>query len=58
MSGFEIYDRYDFVLSWVMAIGAVGALVAGAPWWAVMLIVVICFIIAFIRHFDQFVGPE
>jgi hypothetical protein len=58
VNGFEIYDRYDFVFSWLTAIAAIGALVAGAPWWAVVLIVVICWIIMFVRHFDEIMGPS
>ncbi len=54
MNGFDIYDRYDFALSWLMAIVAVGALILGAPLWAVMLIVVIFCTGMLIRHFDSF----
>lgn len=54
MNGFDIYDRYDFVLSWVMAIVAVGALILGAPLWAFVLIVMVGCIIGFVHHFDEF----
>jgi hypothetical protein len=54
MTGFDIYDRYDFVLSWLMAIVAVGTLVLGAPLWAVVLIVMAGCTVGFLRHFDEF----
>lgn len=56
MNGFDIYDRYDFVLSWLMAIVAVGALVLGAPLWAVVLIIVVGCTAVFLHHLDDFLG--
>jgi len=57
MTGFDLYDRYDFILSWVMAIVAVAALILGAPLWAIVLIVIAGCTIGFIRHFDDTMGP-
>jgi hypothetical protein len=58
MTGFDIYDRYDFILSWVMAILAVGSVILGAPLWVFALIVVSCCTIGFIRHFDEVMYGE
>ena len=53
MNGFDLYDRYDFIVSWVMAIVAVSALIIGAPLWAIVLICVVgCTVIA-LHHFDE-----
>jgi hypothetical protein len=54
MTGFDLYDRYDFAISWVMAIVAVGALLLGAPLWAIVLICVTGCTAVFIHHFDDF----
>jgi hypothetical protein len=53
MNGFELYDRYDFVLSWMMAIVAVGALVLGAPLWAIVLICVVGCTAVCVHHFNE-----
>jgi hypothetical protein len=31
VNGFDIYDRFDFVISWLMAFAAAGAMVLAAP---------------------------
>jgi fatty acid desaturase len=54
MTAFDLYDRYDFAISWVMAIIAVGALLLGAPLWAIVLICMAGCIAAFLHHFDDF----
>lgn len=46
------YDRYDFVLSWVMAIVAVGTLLLGAPLWVMVIVVAIGCTISLYRHLD------
>lgn len=58
MTGFDIYDRYDFILSWVMAILAVGSLVLGAPLWVFVLIMAAGCVIGFVRHFDEVMYGE
>jgi len=47
-------DRYDHAISWLMAVLATGALVLGAPLWAIVLICVACCSALFIRHIDEF----
>lgn len=58
MTGFDIYDRYDFIISWVTAILAVGSLILGAPLWVFALIAVSCCVIGSIRHFDELMYGE
>jgi len=53
VTGFDLYDRYDFALSWVMAIVAVGALILGAPLWAIVLIVIAGCTVMAIHHADD-----
>ena len=53
MNGFDLYDRYDFVVSWVMAIVAVGALIMGAPLWAIVLICVAGCTVVVLHHSDE-----
>jgi hypothetical protein len=47
-------DRYDWALSWLMAVAAAGALLLGAPLWAIVLIAVAGCSLVFIRHIDEF----
>jgi len=54
MNGFDLYDRYDLIVSWVMAIVAVGALIMGAPLWAVVLIVIAGCTVVVLHHIDEF----
>jgi hypothetical protein len=58
MTGFDIFDRYDFVMSLVVGLIAVAALVLGAPLWALVLIYMVGGIIGFVRHFDEFMYGE
>jgi hypothetical protein len=44
------YDRYDFILSWVMGIVVVGAFLLGAPLWALMIICMVGCTISLHRH--------
>jgi hypothetical protein len=53
MNGFDLYDRYDFIVSWVMAIVAVGALLMGAPLWAMVLIVIVGCTVVVLHHRDE-----
>jgi hypothetical protein len=54
MNGFDLYDRYDFIASWVMAIVAMVALFMGAPLWAVVLIVMTGCTVVLLHHIDEF----
>jgi len=54
MTGFDIFDRYDAVLSLLIGVVAIGALILDAPVWAAVLIVIAGWTGAFIRHFDEF----
>lgn len=58
MTGFDIYDRYDFIISCVTAILAVGSLILGAPLWVFVLIALSCCVIGFVRHFDEVMYGE
>jgi hypothetical protein len=58
MTGFDIFDRYDFVIFLVVGLIAVAALILGAPLWALVLIYAGGCIIGFIRHFDEFMYGE
>jgi hypothetical protein len=57
MTGFDIFDRYDFVMSLAMGAMMAGALVLGAPLWAIVLIMFVCCVVMFIRHFDEIMEP-
>ncbi len=56
MNGFDIYDRFDFVISWLMAFAAAGAMVLGAPLWVIALICATGCTIGLLHHFDEFFG--
>jgi Flp pilus assembly protein TadB len=47
-------DRYDYAISWLMAVAAAGALVLGAPLWVIVLICIAGSCVVFIRHIDEF----
>jgi hypothetical protein len=57
MTGFDIFDRYDFAMSLTMGALVAGAIVLGAPLWAIVLIMFVCCVIGFIRHFDEIMKP-
>lgn len=57
MTGFDIFDRYDFAMSLTMGALMAGVLVLGAPLWALVLIMFVCCVIGFIRHFDEIMEP-
>jgi hypothetical protein len=57
MTGFDIVDRYDIAIALLMGVLMDTALVLGAPLWALVLIMFICCVIVFIRHFDEIMGP-
>jgi uncharacterized protein (DUF983 family) len=57
MTGFDIFDRYDFVMYLVVGVLMVAALLLGAPLWAVVVIMFAGCTAGFIRHFDEFMGP-
>lgn len=47
-------DRYDHAISWLMAVTAVGALILGAPLWAIVLICMVGCSVVLFRHIDEF----
>jgi hypothetical protein len=57
MTGFDIFDRYDFALSLLTGAMMAGALILGAPLWALVLIMFVGALVGFIRHFDEFMAP-
>ena len=57
MTGFDLFDRYDFAVSLLMGGLMAGALVLGAPLWALVLIMFVCCVVIFIRHFDEIMFP-
>ena len=57
MNGFDIFDRYDFVMYLLFGVVMVGALALGAPLWTALVIMVAASIAGFIRHFDEIMGP-
>jgi hypothetical protein len=57
MNGFDIFDRYDFVMYLVFGVVMVGALALGAPLWTAVAIMFAACIAGFIRHFDEIMGP-
>jgi hypothetical protein len=57
MTGFDIFDRYDFAMSLLMGALVAGALVLGAALWVLVLIMLVCCVVMFIRHFDEIMGP-
>ena len=57
MTGFGSFDRYDFVMYLLFGAVWVGALVLGAPLWALVLILFGGCVAGFIRHFDEIMGP-
>jgi hypothetical protein len=58
VNAFETYDRYDFALSLLVGVAMSGALVLGAPLWAIVLIMFIGSLVEFIRHFNDIGGPD
>jgi hypothetical protein len=57
MTGFDIFDRYDFVMWLALGVVMVGALALGAPLWTPLVIMVVGSIAGFVRHFDETMGP-
>jgi Flp pilus assembly protein TadB len=57
MTGFDIFDRYDFMISLLFGAVMAGALALGAPLWVLVLLMFICSLIVFIRHFDETMAP-
>jgi len=57
MNGFDIFDRYDFVMYLLFGVVMVGTLALGAPLWTAVLIMFAACIAGFIRHFDEMMGP-
>jgi hypothetical protein len=53
MTGFGNFDRYDFMMYLLFSTVWVGALVLGVPLWALVIIMFVMCVIAFIRHFDE-----
>jgi hypothetical protein len=57
MTGFDIFDRYDFAMSLLMGALMAGALILGAALWVLVLIMFVGCVIGFIRHFDEIMWP-
>ena len=57
MTGFDIFDRYDLVMWLLLEVAIAGALVMGAPLWTAVVIMFAGCVAAFIRHFDEVMGP-
>ena len=57
MTGFEIVDRYDIAISMLMGALVGVALNLGAALWVPVLIMFVCCLVVFIRHFDEVMGP-
>ena len=56
MTGFDIFDRYDFAISVLFGMAFNALMILGAPLWALVLIMFACSVVIFIRHFDEFMG--
>jgi len=57
MTGFDIFDRYDFAM-WVALETAIGiALALGVPLWIAPIVVLAGCIASFVRHFDENMAP-
>jgi hypothetical protein len=53
VTGFDLFDRYDFAASLLTGLLMVGALVLDAPLWVAALIVIVGWTGIFIHHFDE-----
>jgi hypothetical protein len=53
MTGFDAFDRYDCVISLIFSVIFNATLVIGAPLWVLVLIMLLCSVVIFIRHFDE-----
>ncbi|HEV3318204.1 MAG TPA: hypothetical protein VG053_00535 [Solirubrobacteraceae bacterium] len=58
MTGFDIFDRYDFVMFLAIGLIGVGALILGAPLWVLIPIYAGGCIAGSIRHFDELMYGE
>jgi hypothetical protein len=58
MTGFDIFDRYDFVMYLTIGLIGVAALILGAPLWALVPIYASGCVLGFIRHFDEVMYGE
>jgi uncharacterized membrane protein YoaK (UPF0700 family) len=58
MTGFDIVDRYDIAISMLTGALMGGALVLGAALWVLVLIMFVCCLVVFIRHFDEIMDPD
>lgn len=58
MTGFDIFDRYDFVMFLAIGLIGVGALILGAPLWVLIPIYAGGCIIGSIRHFEELMYGE
>jgi hypothetical protein len=57
VTGFDIFDRYDAVMSLLVGVLMVVALALGAALWAAVVIMFAGCVVIFIRHFDEGMGP-
>jgi hypothetical protein len=57
MTSFGSFNRYDLVMYVLSGAVWVGALILGAPLWALVLILFALCVVDFIRHFDEIMEP-
>jgi hypothetical protein len=57
VTGFDIFDRYDFIMWLLLETLIAGALVLGAPLWVAPLVIFAGCLAGFIRHFDETMKP-
>lgn len=58
MTGFDIFDRYDFVITMLMGLLMSAIILLDGPLWAFVLVMFIGSLVQFIRHFDEIMGPD
>jgi hypothetical protein len=57
VTGFDIFDRYDFAMWLLLGVVMVGVLALGAPLWTVVVVMVVGCVAGFIRHFNEIMWP-
>lgn len=53
MTGFDIWDRYDSIITLIFSVIFNGTLIIGAPLWVLVLMMFLCAVVVFVRHFDE-----
>jgi hypothetical protein len=57
MTGFDIFDRYDFAGLLLLDVVLAIALLVGVPLWVAGVAILIACVAVFVRHFDETMGP-